>query len=368
MITRLYAHNFRCFENFTLDLSDTPSALLIGRNGSGKSTVRHLLGLFQKIGRGPNRARDLVTVADYNVGGGYAPLRVEIELRLHAIPCKYAVSFGWTPDMEEAYVRDERLEVGGALLFERNINNVQLGSGVAFGLDSQVLALPVIQEHPGKVGVREVREFFSSLFLISPVPCLMTGHSLEPTDELLADGSNLASCLQSMLTRKPAAYSPFVEYVQQVFQDFESIENRRVGEKGTELLVKYGRQEPRRELTLEFKQLSDGEKCVFLAAFVVTMSKVSAPVFCFWDEPDNHLSLDEASQFIMSLRKLAVRENQLVVTSHHPEAIRTFSDETTVVFTRNSRLDPVVPKRLSEIGYRGDLIDALILGEVLGTP
>jgi predicted ATPase len=368
MITRLYAHNFRCFENFTLDLADSPSVLLIGRNGSGKSTVRHLLGLFQRIGRGPNRARELVTKADYNARGGYAALRAEIEFRLHGTPCKYAVSFGWTKDLQAAYVQDERLEIGGAVLFERTSHDVQLVGGVRFGLDPQVLALPVIQQNPGGVGVNEVRAYFSSLFLLSPVPCLMTGHSLEPTDELLADGSNLASCLQSMLTRKPAAYPPFREYVQGVFPDFESIETRRVGEKGTELLVNFGRPESRPALTLEFKQLSDGEKCVFLAAFVVTMSQVGSPVFCFWDEPDNHLSLDEAWSFVIALRKMTGEVNQLVATSHHPEAIRAFSDETTVVLTRKSHLDPVVPKLLSEVGYHGNLINALIRGEVIDEP
>ena len=43
MIERLYVHNFRCLENFTLDLAGHPSALLIGKNGAGKSTVLQCL-------------------------------------------------------------------------------------------------------------------------------------------------------------------------------------------------------------------------------------------------------------------------------------------------------------------------------------
>ena len=34
MIERLYVHNFRCLENFTLDLVGRSSALVIGKNGA----------------------------------------------------------------------------------------------------------------------------------------------------------------------------------------------------------------------------------------------------------------------------------------------------------------------------------------------
>lgn len=57
MMQRLYVHNYKCFENFELKLGDTPSALLIGKNGSGKSSVAAALGLLQAIGRGVNRGR-----------------------------------------------------------------------------------------------------------------------------------------------------------------------------------------------------------------------------------------------------------------------------------------------------------------------
>lgn len=38
MIERLYIHNFRSLENFELPIQGLSSALLIGKNGTGKST------------------------------------------------------------------------------------------------------------------------------------------------------------------------------------------------------------------------------------------------------------------------------------------------------------------------------------------
>ena len=39
LIRRFYVHNFRCLENFELPISGQSSVLLIGNNGSGKTTV-----------------------------------------------------------------------------------------------------------------------------------------------------------------------------------------------------------------------------------------------------------------------------------------------------------------------------------------
>jgi hypothetical protein len=39
VIRRLYIHNFRCLENFELPIAAYSSALLIGKNGAGKTTV-----------------------------------------------------------------------------------------------------------------------------------------------------------------------------------------------------------------------------------------------------------------------------------------------------------------------------------------
>jgi len=39
VIRRLYIHHFRCLENFDLPIAGQSSALLIGKNGSGKTTA-----------------------------------------------------------------------------------------------------------------------------------------------------------------------------------------------------------------------------------------------------------------------------------------------------------------------------------------
>ena len=61
MLERLYVHNFRCLENFEFKPGETPSVLLIGKNGTGKSTIRQVLAILQAIGRGEGQVKELLT-------------------------------------------------------------------------------------------------------------------------------------------------------------------------------------------------------------------------------------------------------------------------------------------------------------------
>ena len=82
MLQRLYVHNFRCLENFELNLKDLPSSLLIGKNGSGKSTIAYALEVLQSIGRGINRVSQIIQVKDFNSSRSSVPIRLEIEVLL----------------------------------------------------------------------------------------------------------------------------------------------------------------------------------------------------------------------------------------------------------------------------------------------
>jgi len=202
--------------------------------------------------------------------------------------------------------------------------------------------------------------------LIAPIPAKMTGYSEEPSIELQHDAANYASCLRALLGQKPAAYNAFDSYLKSAVPDFSSIENVERGENGFQLVVKFEQLEASKGFSVDFKNLSDGEKCYFLSAYITASNAFVAPVFCIWDEPDNHLSLSQVGQFITALRKMKNRGGQFIATTHHPETIRKFSDETTYVFLRQSHLEPTQVRLLADLDYGGDLVHALLRGEIVG--
>jgi len=366
MIERLYVHNFRGLDNFTLSLAGHPSALLIGRNGSGKSTVRQCLELFQSIGRrNSRRVHELISPGAFTQHRTDIPMKFEIELVLGRRRFTYAISFDWPETFRAARIVDESLSADGTSVFARHHADVQLAGGATFGLDWHTVALPVVNVRPDNTALQTVKAFLASMILTAPVPALMAGFSDEPSLELDMHATNLASCLSALLTQKPAVYRNFDTYVRGVITDFFEVEFVPRGESGYQLVVKFG--EATDPLSVDFNALSDGEKCFILSAYVVALNSAGSPVFCMWDEPDNHLSLPEVSQFITRLRKMTNQGGQFLATSHHPEAIRRFSDETTFVLTRTGHLAPSVVRPLTELPRDGDLIGALLRDEIIGT-
>ncbi len=117
-------------------------------------------------------------------------------------------------------------------------------------------------------------------------------------------------------------------------------------------------------LSLPFEDLSDGEKCFMICALVLAANDAYGPVLCFWDEPDNYLSLSEVGHFVLALRKAFQSGGQFIATSHNPEAIRRFSDENTLVLHRKNHLEPTIVRPLSQLQVSGDLVSALIRGDV----
>jgi predicted ATPase len=366
MIERLYVNNFRCLQNFTFDLKNRSSAVLIGKNGAGKSTVLCCFEIFQSIGRGSRRVGEVISASDFTQHRTNEPMRLEIEFVVDGQRYSYVLVFEWPAEFREARIQTESLIVDGATIFTRDRGEITVNNGAAFGLDWHVFALPVVNERPPGRFIQRARVFLSSMVVLAPVPETITGFAEAPDTDLQRDGRNYAACLLSMLQQKPKAYRHFEDYIKEVMPDFSSAENPPRGESGTQLIVTFEAGDPPRTLPVEFKALSDGEKCFFLSAYLIASNHVGPAVTCIWDEPDNHLSLSQVGQFITALRKMAKQAGQFIGTTHHPETVRKFSDETTFVLTRESHLEPTVVRPLTDFEYQGDLVNALIRDEIIG--
>lgn len=367
MIERLYVHNYRCFENFTLDLKGRPSSLVIGRNGSGKSTLRLALEALHRMCRSTMGARELLTEQDFTRRQLDLPIRFEVTVVLGKNRIEYSVSFKWSERYRLPCVEQEHFTVDGASLLSRQREAVTYPNGVTIPLDLPGVFLPILNGDYADGAVKRFREFFTSALVLSPIPAQMSGAAKGDRPVLRPDAANFSSWLNARLTIQPARYSEVIKPLQAVIPDLASFEFESVSEHVKQLRLQFERPEAGEPppFSLDFDRLSDGEKCLFLSAAIVAFNRKEKPLFCFWDEPDNHLSLPEVGQFVTELRKSTSRHGQFIATSHHPETIRRFSDENTFVFTRNSHLEPTVVRPLTELPYGTDLVRALVRGEVI---
>lgn len=141
-------HNFRCLENFELPVSTHPSALLIGKNGSGKSTIGLALEILQRIARGTNRVGDLVRPKDFARGRSDVPMRFEIEAELYGRVYKYCLALEFPQGFKELRVLEENLAVDGAPIYDRKVAQVHLARAqqdkdATFAMDWHLVALPI---------------------------------------------------------------------------------------------------------------------------------------------------------------------------------------------------------------------------------
>ena len=117
MIERLYVNNFRCLENFSIDFQGRDSVLIIGRNGSGKSTIGNTLGVFRDDLRGINHVRNLIAGSDFTQQRTNIPMRFEVEATLANRRFKYAISFEMPENFREAHVAERNCRLMGTLCF-----------------------------------------------------------------------------------------------------------------------------------------------------------------------------------------------------------------------------------------------------------
>ncbi|MBC1237999.1 AAA family ATPase [Nostoc sp. 2RC] len=372
MLQRLYIHNFRCLENFELSIKGMSSALLIGKNGAGKSTIAIALEVLQKISRGINRMRELenlnlISPKYFARGRSDVPIRFEIEVLLDDKLYKYVLALELPEKFKELRVFEEQLLVSGDPIYSRKeaqvtLHNSSQNREAQFLVDWHLVALPIIQEQSETDPLRIFKTWLGRTIILSPIPTLMTGESNGETLEPKPDGSNFGEWISGLLSRYPAAYTQVDKYLREIMPDIQDFLNEQIGKDSKNMIVRF--EANKTNLSIDFKDLSDGEKCFFLCAVVLAANKFYGPLFCFWDEPDNYLSLSEVGHFVTSLRRSFKDSGQILVTSHNPEAILKFSDENTFVLHRKNHLEPTLIRLLGDISVQGDLVDALIRGDI----
>jgi predicted ATPase len=367
MIHRLYIHNFRCFENFDLATFGLSSMLLIGENGVGKTTVGVVLEIFQQIARGTNRVGELVKPRDCRHAD--VPARFEVEIKLGPQIYKYALALEFPERFKELRVQEERLEIDGTVVYNRELSQVRLtGFGqqteAHFRIDWHLIALPIVQHTSTDI----FKQWLASMLVIRPAPSLIRGQSDYETLYPNTHVTNLGAWFSGLIASAPSAYSKLLDYLQEVMPDLEDIKNPRVGTETRNLNVQFANEQAR--ITLQLEDLSDGEKCFLVCGLVIAANVTLGPLLCFWDEPENYLAPSEVGQTVMALRRAFKTQGQLIVTSQNPQAIDRFSDENTLILRRRNHLEPAIVRRIGDLRengeLKGDLASALMRGDVAG--
>jgi predicted ATPase len=370
MIRRFYVHNFRCLENFELDLAGHSSVLLIGKNGAGKTTVGFALEILQKIARGNNRVSDLVKPQDLTQGRAQVPMRFEIEVELSGRVYEYAIAFDFPEGSRELRVYEEKLTVQGKSIYSRQLAQVHLArmnqdKEARFRIDWHLVALPIVQENSETNPSFLFKQWLGRMLVLRPIPSLIKGDSQDETLQPDAQMLQFSAWFSGLLGYAFSAYAKIDEFLKQLMPDFIDIKNPTLGKDSKSLVVHFANgTNGQQTLKLPFEELSDGEKCFMICAVVLASNDAYGPLVCFWDEPDNYLAPSEVGHFVIALRKEFLERGQFIATSHNFEAISRFSQENTLVLYRRNHLEPTLSRPLDQFQVDGDPVEAFVRGDI----
>jgi len=369
VIRRLYIENFRCFGQFNLEVEDLNTILLVGKNGSGKSTIRDGLFAIRELASGKSRIGDLLSPSELSWFSKKPGMGFFLESMIRGERFQYELQLELPEGFREFRVSNEYLIAGEKNIFSRHLAEVTLTrkSGVqsTFPVDWHQLALPFIQETGPDDPLSIFRSWLSRMLIIAPVPQLIDGESRGESRKLSRDCHDFADWYRGLSVEYPTAGARVHELLHKTWPDLQRMINSQVGTESRSLEFTF-KEAAASAPAVPFAKLSDGEKCLVIHAAVLAWAEATEGAICFWDEPDNYVSLDEMTEFILTLRQKLSEGRQLFATSHNPEAIRTFTRENTFVLNRSSHLMATRPPvRATDLDLPGDLATSLARGEAL---
>ncbi|WP_309896577.1 ATP-binding protein [Archangium sp.] len=401
--------DFKSFEDASLRLFN-PFAVLIGKNGSGKSNAIEGVELLAQIAHG----RPLYEVTDigrgtggFQVRGGLAAcprtgkeafgLRFSARFGLNAEAAKPVDYQVYVQPLPEPRILRERLEFDGQLLFDANLQKTRSGllsvhyvsslggpNGPLYSLSPErsvlsryeLLATGSPKLEPVLEIVEVVRRHLRASFVFDPQPKLMRAYERIGNRVLARDGANLSAVLYALQKGSEAEQATLARILQRIrqlpeepFEAFDFVV--------TELNdVIFGIREVKDGPLIDARLLSDGTlRCLAVLTALETVEEGSRVVV---EEFDNGLHPSRVKLLADAISEACTRRKlNVLVTTHNPATLDGLTREQLegVVLCfwdrakKSSRLVPLLelPRAdvLLERGHLGDLVTRRVLEQHL---
>lgn len=363
MLKRIFADNFRALVNF--ELRPGHLSLLLGENGSGKTSVFDVLGGLRdlivlglpasQLFSGTRTRWDTRDVQRFELdveSGGHYRYMLEIQHpeESHGKP----------------FIRLENVTFDGAPLYRFSAGEVQLYrddgvAGPAFPFRPDQSFLLNIDAPGAKQMARlaEFKAFIAGFQIVQPNPFSIEDSSQQDQFFLTRYGSNFASFFSYLNSERPDVRTELERRLGQALPDFLNLFFRRVGDAKFLLAMFNGEEKPSTEYW--FRELSEGQRVLVILYSTVCGLIQRGSILCF-DEPDNFVSLSEVQPWLQFLRDtLEMRGGQAMIISHHPEVMDYLAQDSLWRFERPSgpvivrpyETDAESPLKLSELVARG---------------
>jgi predicted ATPase len=317
-ITRLYAHNYRCFVDF--ELRPERRSLLLGYNGSGKTSIFDVLAAIQDLVVWNKDAVEAFPRETLTAFAGQSEQRFELDVEAGDHTYRYALRIEHDEKRREATIVEETVSWDGHPLYSFAHGQVFLaGRDQPFSFTPRRSFLPSLEPDAKDELLVWFKAFVEGIWILRFNPAQMTGAAADDYVFLARDASNFGTWCRHLLSVDPDGVSRAREALKEVMPAFESVRTQPVG-RGMVLVVKVSRPGgPGYEV--DFDALSDGQKVLIALYLILHGVAPHATVLCL-DEPDNFVSIREIQPLLVDLARISEDTGlQTLLISHSAEVI-----------------------------------------------
>jgi hypothetical protein len=327
MIERLFVDNFRCFVNF--EWKPGKLALLLGENGSGKTSVIDVLWGVQALISLGDDVRSWFPATSRTQWDTRWSQRVELSVRLRGDVYTYELLIEHSPDdAAQTRVKKETLRVGDVRLMDFTDGELRLfnedgSSGPILPAHGHLSGLGPIAPHKTNRKLMAFKQWLGDdLWCFKPDPRAMSSR----TDELMVpfervlhrNLSNFATWYPSFIMHDLDAAFRAKQALKEALPGFETLV---VDKTRPHLQARFSGGQSG-AYSIDFVNLSDGQRAL-VALYVLRHAVVQPGRLIIFDEPDNYVALREIQPWLMEIMDAALAPSgpQVWFVSHHPELL-----------------------------------------------
>ena len=340
MLTRIHIDNYKCLTNFDLRLDNL--TLLAGANGCGKSAVFEVVGMIRDFAC-DERVDKLFFVDDLTRWSTKREQRFELEFEVDGGVFLYKLAIEYKPNAQRAHVTSEHLFHNSKPVFSSRDRKLQLyrdddSEGPVYPFGQHRSALATESDDRLYSRLHRFRDLVSNFQTLCLAPNQIESGSEAESDVLVADGTNFAAWYRGQILNDPHQLQRATRRLAEILPGFAGLKlSARIGDY-RELLATFSPGDDGPTRSYSFDQLSDGQRALIVLYSLVFAivpdsgspdASSNAPRTLFFDEPDNYVTLPELQPWLAELEDGAGDElPQIVLISHHPEAIDFLADNT----------------------------------------
>lgn len=353
MLTRIYIDNFRCLVNFELRLDRLN--LLLGDNGTGKTTVFDVLERIQRFVTGSARVNTVFPARDLTRWQSSEQQRFELGLQIDQATYTYSLVVEHAGDLRRMRIDQEKLLMDGMPLFELNVEggaataklyHDDFTAGPQYPFDWSQSGVGSLPERDDNKSLTAFRRELKRFIITSPCPTLMVNESREEEDILSSHMENFVSWFRWLSQEHQGGVFNACRELAKALPGFTSFSLKEVGEntRALKALFRQPSEGDRKTISFDFSELSDGQRALIIL-YTMVFGLADQGLHLFLDEPDNYVVLREIQPWL-ALLGASVGESveQAVLISHHPEVIDYLAGSAGRWFERDS----VGPARVSD--------------------